>query len=328
MFSGLSERKPEEVASGEREESLVFRIYPFNALREYVVGLLLIVLGFRLMLFTALRATSFEVAVTVALILVIVAVWRIRSIKLTAVDVVRVTLVVVIILSPILASKFIEFYNPPDYLTFAWDGVVEGFTMLRSNPTYLTVAMTLVFSLAAASIAYAVTMTWRFKIVLTEDAITVERLFPMKKSYKIPIKSIVSVEVVQSSIGKRLDYGNLILVTDPLGTILIPKIERPMELRNLIIERYAKTTGRPEPIPGSENYTVDDAPTKSVTLKPDVSCPICMNSILTSASSEVFLSVCPFCSSVFHTSCLLRWMKKSGYKCPVCGKHLSPPLGD
>ncbi|MCD6444904.1 PH domain-containing protein, partial [Candidatus Bathyarchaeota archaeon] len=244
------------------------------------------------------------------------------------VDVVRVTLVVVIILSPILASKFIEFYNPPDYLTFAWDGVVEGFTLLRRNSTYLTVVITIVFSLAVASIAYALSMTWRFRILLTEDSITVERLFPMKTSYKIPVKSIVSVEVVQSSIGKRLNYGNLIIVTEALGTILIPKIERPIELRNLIIERYAKTTGKPEPIPGSGNYTVDDAPTRSVTLKPDASCPICMNSILASASSEVFLSVCPFCSSVFHTSCLVRWMKKFGYKCPVCGKNLSPPLGD
>jgi len=325
----LTERKTEEKkASKEPGEPIVFRIYPFNALREYVIGLLLIALGFRFMLFTALEPTGFEVALTIVLILAILVVWRIRSIKLTAVDVIRVTLVVLIILSPLVASEFIEFYSPPDYLTFAWDGVVKGFTMLKENSTYLTAVMSFVFSLAAISIAYAVTMTWRFKIAVTEDAIVVERLFPMKTSYKIPVKSIVSVEVVQSSIGKRLNYGNLIMVTEALGTILIPKIERPKDLRDLIIERYTKTTGKPEPIPGSENYTVDDAPTKSVTLKPDVSCPICMNSILISASSEVFLSVCPFCSSVFHTSCLLRWMKKSGYKCPVCGKHLSPPLGD
>ncbi|RLA81851.1 MAG: hypothetical protein DRG31_08050, partial [Deltaproteobacteria bacterium] len=110
----MTERKTEEKkASKEPGEPIVFRIYPFNALREYVIGLLLIALGFRFMLFTALEPTGFEVALTIALILAILVVWRLRSIKLTAVDVIRVTPVVLIILSTHVPSELIEFHSPP-----------------------------------------------------------------------------------------------------------------------------------------------------------------------------------------------------------------------
>ncbi|MBS7612331.1 hypothetical protein KEJ27_09075 [Candidatus Bathyarchaeota archaeon] len=53
----------------------------------------------------------------------------------------------------------------------------------------------------------------------------------------------------------------------------------------------------------------------------DSTCPVCLNPILTSALGEVYVSICPFCLSVFHARCLRIWTEEDGYKCPNCGRR-------
>lgn len=241
-----------------KSKAQVFRIYPFNAIREYVVGLILIFLGFRLLALLFIPVTEFEVTLVIITMLAALAVWRVPSVKPTAVDVARVFFAVILITSPFIISNLVEFYRPPEFLRAPWSTVVNLFIRLSRSPMYLTALVTFVFTIALIALVYALTMTFRFRVLLTEDSIRVERLLPMRTSFNIPISNILSVEVVQSYLGKRLNYGNVLLVTETLGTIILPKIERPVELRNLIIERYTKTTERPKPIPGAEGYTVEN----------------------------------------------------------------------
>jgi len=305
------------------EKPLVYRIYPFTAIREYVAGLMLLILGFRMVLFISSTVTDLDLALTLALIIAVFAVWRVKEIKPTTAGVVRILLLLLIVLSPVIAVQYVKFYRPPKWLMELWNNTVQGFNLFSKTPVLFPAMVTTVFIIGLTAILYGVVITISYKIILTERDITIERSLPMEASYKIPIDHIVSIEVIQSKIGKRLNYGNVLVVTNGMGTILLPKIERPEEFRNLVVERYAKIKTGAEPI-NEAGITIREYPVKSVKVSEGSTCPICLNPILTSPSNEVYISICPFCLSVFHLRCLHRWMEENGRKCPNCGREFKP----
>lgn len=305
------------------EKPLVYRIYPFTAVREYIAGLMLLILGFRMLLFTSSTVTNLDVALTLAFIIATLAVWRVKEIKPTATSVVRILLLFLIVLSPVIAVQYVEFYRPPQWLMELWNNVVQGFNLFSKTPVLFPAIVTAIFIIGLTAILYGALITLSYKIILTERDITIERSLPMEASYKIPIDHVVSVEVIQSKIGKRLNYGNVLLVTNGMGTILLPKIERPEEFRNFVVKRYAKIKTGGQPI-NEAGITLREYPVKHVRISEDSTCPICLNPILTSPSNEVYISICPFCLSVFHLRCLRRWMVENGNKCPKCGREFKP----
>lgn len=305
------------------EKPLVYRIYPFTAIREYVAGLMLLILGFRMFSFISSTVTDLDVALTVVFIIAILAVWRVKEVKPTSTGVLRITLLVLIMLSPLIAVQYIEFYRPPDWLIVLWRKLVEGLDQFSKTPVVFPAIVTTVFIIGGTAILYGVVITLSYKIVLTERDITIERSLPMEASYKIPIDRIVSVEAVQSSMGKRFNYGNVLVVTDGMGTIVLPKIEKPEEFKNLVVERYTKLRTGAEPI-NELGFTLREYPIKNVKISEGSTCPVCLNPVLTSPSNEVYISICPFCLSVFHMRCLRRWVEENGYKCPNCGRGFKP----
>lgn len=305
------------------EKPLIFRIYPFTAIREYVAGLMILILGFRMFSFISSTVTDIDVALTLAFIITILAVWRVKEVRLNIRGIVRIILLFLIVLSPVIAVRLVEFYRPPTWLLDIWNNIVYNFNLFTKTPVAFPALVTIVFVIGGTAILYGVAITLGYKIILTDRDITLERSLPMGAEYKIPIDHILNIEVVQSMMGKRLNYGNVLIVTNGLGTVLLPQIERPLEFRSLVIERYNKLRTSAESI-NEAGITLRAYPMKNVQVTEESVCPICLNPMLSSPSNEVYISICPFCLTVFHSRCLQVWMNENGYNCPICGRRLKP----
>lgn len=305
------------------EKPLIYRIYPFTAIREYIAGLMLLILGFRMLSFVASTVTDLDAALILTFIITILAVWRVREIKLDTRGIVRIILLVLVVLSPVIAVRSVEFYRPPSWLLEMWSNIVYSFELFTKTPIAFPALVTVIFVVGGVAILYGALITFGYKILLTDRDITIERSLPLRASYKIPINHIISIEVIQSAVGRRLNYGNILIVTNGMGTILLPKIERPVEFRNLVIERYNKLRTSAEPI-NESGITLRTYPIKDIKVSLESVCPICLNPVLSSPANEVHISICPFCLSLFHARCLQIWMNENGYKCPVCDRRLRP----
>jgi membrane protein YdbS with pleckstrin-like domain len=73
------------------------------------------------------------------------------------------------------------------------------------------------------------------KLTVNKDSLTIEAGVITANSRNVPIKNIQSLDIHQSTVGKGMDYGDLVINTANIAApIVFKSIEHPQQVRTLI----------------------------------------------------------------------------------------------
>lgn len=212
-------------------EARVFRVYPFAAFKGYSVGLLIFLLGIRLILLVGHGVSDFDGALILGFIITILMIAFLKPYRLDLYTVSRIALIVLFFLLPfIVKTVAVRVYLPWDlYLDFLETAFSVG------NPYSYAVAVA-IFSCGILTLIYSIISTWRFKFYVKGEHVVLEEVFPTKYAVEIPLAEILNVIVEQTGIQRLFDYGEVTVVTSRGEVYRLGLIEKPLLFREAVFK--------------------------------------------------------------------------------------------
>lgn len=293
-----------------------FHIYPFTMAKPYAVGLLLLILGIKLIYLVGSPISAFDLYFTLGFIASIAIIAVTGRPRLTLLSLVRVFMVVVVLLLPFVIGELFTMYLPHTYYHSFEELLIGGLSYLMVYEPLPALSISIsILLLGISLIIYALASSWIVKIRFTDDGLVVEEGFLKPIRVLIPYSEIVNAEVSQSRLEELFDYGTLIIVrrTD---SISVNGIEKPWLLKKQLTDRIQELARK-------ESAVVLEDLAGTLDLKE--TCKICLKP-LTNGSGSISLIKCPYCGIVYHEQCMSSWLKDTSV-CPNCGVNLLNIIG-
>ena len=307
-----------DMASQSTKVQAVYSVHPFSAIKQYSIGIILLILSYHMFSMATTTITSFDISLFFGLLILIPIVYFISFPRLDIYGITKIALIILIISIPFLLPYLgIEPFLPfelNEAFNYLYNQIYAIFEVLfNSLPISLALATTIAI-IGGIIILGASQSTIMSRVAIIDNVISVDQLLPRRKLFEMDVRGIDDVKVSQSGIQRLFGYGIVSLFVKN-RVIDLGALGRPTQFKEYVLHRITTLTKDETKKP-----VLLESQFIARTLTPKSECPICTKPLLNPKRPSE-LMVCPHCGTMFHNQCLNDWLKEAE-ACPLCGVPL------